>query len=132
MATPSSQLGQDVALGPSPSRVGRFGFVFGPDHDVTFDDTRAHSVVASVVDHRLGYWADPTEGSDLFRLRSLSSRAPSQAEAAAVDGLSTMVRAGDVQGVAVAARAFPQSGKLSLDVTWKSPDGQVLRQTLEI
>jgi phage gp46-like protein len=132
MSTPSSQQGHDIALGPSPSQIGRFGFVRGADNDVVFDDTRAHSVMASVIEKRAGYWADPTHGSELYRLRSLTSRTPSQAEAAALDGLDSMVKDGSVQDVAAIAQSITSLGKLELNVAWDTPSGEHQVKTVDV
>jgi phage gp46-like protein len=71
----------DITLGNRNEYSKRFNFVRGDDGDVSFDDSEAHAVMTSVVERKRSYWADATHGSELFELRNLTSRTPSQAEA---------------------------------------------------
>lgn len=104
--------------------------------DISFDDTEAHAVVTSALEHRNGYWADPTHGGSLHSLRSLTSRTPSQAEAFVKDSLDALVQAGDISINNVVANAnISSSGvaTLQVDLTWATPDGTIQEvQTLEV
>jgi phage gp46-like protein len=112
----------DITLGARNEYTKRFNFVRGDDGDVAFDETEAHAVMTSVIERKRSYWADPTHGSELFDLRNLTSRTPSQAEAMVLDALSSLEQANAITNIVAVARvqAF---GQLAVDVTWNTPSG---------
>lgn len=109
----------DITIGNRSQSTGRFNFKIGTDGDVAFDDTEAHAMMMSVVDHKEEYWADENQGSFVFKIKTLTSRAPSQAEAYARDGVNSMEQSGLVSSV-VAKSAVKRRGILSLDLSWTS------------
>jgi phage gp46-like protein len=106
----------DISIGNRNEYSKRFNFVRGADGDVAFDDTEAHAVITT-------YWFDPNHGSKLARLRSLTSRTPSQAEAEALDALLPLQADNSITAVAAVAAADRSNGRLSLDVSWTTPSG---------
>jgi hypothetical protein len=115
----------DIALG-NKGATGRFGFVRDPvTHDVVFDDTEAHAVVTASVEER-GSWAfDPTHGSDLHELVSVTSRTPSQAEAMESDALDALVRQNVIEADPAISATVRRgdANSLELDVAWTTPGG---------
>lgn len=124
----------DITLGNRNQLTKRFNFVKGPDGDVKFDDTQAHAVMTSVMEHLRGYWADPTHGGELHTLKTRSSRTPSQAEAFTDASLQSLQQDGSISEVVTNAKvSSAQTGISILNVTtgWKTPTGEVIRQSVE-
>lgn len=125
----------DITLGNRSEATGRYNFVLGADGDVSFDDTEAHAVMTSIIEHRGTYWADANHGSDLYLLKNLSSRTPSQAEAMTHEGLQPLEDAKtiDESGTVVAATtARGLVGRLDVDVSWATPAGARGRQKTRV
>jgi len=122
----------DIALGEPSADTGRFNFVRGADGDVDFDATEAHAVVTSVLEERGGYWADPSHGSDLHRLKNLTTRTPSQAEAMVREALGPLESEQLIAGVAVSAAAARRRGRLGIDLNWTTPGGSGQSRTIEV
>ena len=120
-------MAKDITLGNRSAATGRYNFVLGDDGDVSFDDTEAHAVLTSVIEHRGTYWADARHGSDLHTLKNLTSRTPSEAEAMVLDGLQPLEDGNviDKSKTAVAAtRARGDGvGRLDIDIGWETPAG---------
>lgn len=119
-------MAKDIALGNRSERTGRYNFVRGADGDVLFDDTEAHAVMTSVVEHRSSYWADANHGSELHTLKNLTTRTPSQAEAMVLDGLKPLEDANmiDAKKTEVSADVIRGSvGRLDIDIGWETPAG---------
>lgn len=116
---------KDITLGARSEETGRFNFVRGSDGDVSFDETGAHEVMTSVIERKGTNPFDRTHGSRLYRLRSLTSRTPSQAEAEALDATSPSEAAEEIQQVEASAEADPRAGnRLQLTVSWKPGTGE--------
>lgn len=113
----------DITIGARNEFSKRFNFVRGADGDVSFDDTEAHAVITTCCEVKGTYWVDPSHGSRLSLLRSLTSRTPSQAEAETLDALQSLEADNSITGVAVVAAADRSNGRLSLDVSWTTPSG---------
>lgn len=123
----------DISIGNRSEATGRFNFVRGEDGDVQFDDTEAHAVITSVIEEKETWWADPTHGTNLRRLRSLTSRTPSQAEAEALDGLQPLIDDGAIEAVQADATAtVGQANRLDLTVSWSTPGARDQRQVVEV
>ncbi len=119
----------DITLGNQNAANSCFNFVIGPDGDVQFDDTEAHAVMTSVIERKGSYWADRSHGSDLYKLRSLTSRTPSQAEAEALAATQSLEDSFAIQLVQAEASVSKTSrNRLNLDVRWKNGTGE--RQSL--
>jgi phage gp46-like protein len=112
----------DITLGNRNGYTQRFNFVRGDDGDVSFDDTEAHAVMTSVIERKRSYWADPSHGSELFDLRNLTSRTPSQAESMVLDALSSLEQSNAITNVVAVARVL-SFGQLTVDITWNTPTG---------
>ena len=125
---------KDISLGNQSAATGRYNFVISEtDGDVSFDDTEAHAVMTSVIEHRGTNPFDTTHGSDLHTLRNMTSRTPSQATAMALDGLQSLEADNTVvAGSTVTAKAKRVDGvnRLDLDVTWTTPAGKRGREKL--
>ena len=113
----------DLTLDESARKVppARGWIARGADGDVAFDDTEAHAVVTSALEHRGAYWADRNHGSDLHQLRTLSSRTPSQAEAQVHAAEAQLLQEGTIESLQVTAKAPARTGRLELDVRWQTP-----------
>lgn len=125
----------DITLGARSQATGRFNFVIGADGDVSFDDTEAHAVMTSSIEHKGSYWLDRNHGSDLFTLKSLTSRTPSQATAFVLDGLNTLVQTAVIDAPTVSAKTTTQDnglGQLKIDLTWSTPSGVQQQQTVGV
>lgn len=123
----------DITLGNRNNSNGCFNFVLGADGDVSFDETGAHGVVTSVLEHKNSYPFDRTHGTKLYLFRSLTSRTPSQAEAEALDGMKPMEDADEIQNSdALAAADSRALGRLLLDVSWKSGAGEQQSEQVEV
>jgi phage gp46-like protein len=119
----------DITLGNQNAANGCFNFVRGADGDVQFDDTEAHAMMTSVIERKGSYWADRSHGSDLYKLRSLTSRTPSQAVAEALAATQALEDAFLVQLVQAEAAVDKRAhNRLKLDVSWKNGSGE--RQSL--
>ena len=121
----------DIALGNQNADNGCFNFVRGADGDVAFDETGAHGVVTSVVERKGTNVFDRSHGTNIWQMQSLTSRTPSQAEAEAIDGATSLEDAGEIQGLSATA-AVGSFGRLNLDVSWKSGDGELQSKTIEV
>lgn len=126
----------DITLGNRSEATGRYNFVVGDDGDVEFDDKEAHAVMTSVIEHRGSYSADKTHGSDLFTLKSLTSRTPSQAAAMALEGLQSIEADNTIAaGTKVSAQRNLDGsglGRLDIEIDWKTPTGSSGRQKANI
>ncbi len=119
----------DITLGNQNEANGCFNFVRGADGDVQFDDTEAHAMMTSVIERKKSYWADRSHGSNLYKLRSLTSRTPSQAVAEALDATQSLEAAFVVQQIRAEAAIDKRAiNRLKLDVSWKNGTGE--RQSL--
>ena len=114
----------DITIGNRSQATGRFNFVRGEDGDVAFDETEAHAVMTSVIEKRGSYWADPEHGSDLFTLKNLTTRTPSQAEAMALEAVLPLEEANAISNVAARARAVRDTGRLELELAWQAPGSE--------
>lgn len=115
----------DISLGNQNATSGCFNFVRGADGDVQFDDTEAHAVMTSVIERKNSYWADRSHGSNLYKLRSLTTRTPSQAVAEALDAVQSLEDTFAIQQArAEAAVAKGKLNRLNLDVSWKNGSGE--------
>ena len=104
--------------------TGRYGIFKDPKTgDVSFDDTEAFAVMSSALCDRGGYYFDFQHGSDLFALRSLTSRTPSQAEAMVLDAEQPIVNARIIAQPTAAATADRRNGRLRIDLNWTTPTG---------
>jgi phage gp46-like protein len=116
----------DITLGPRRSN-GRFGFVKTADGDVQFDDTQAHAVVTSAVEQQGSWVFDPTHGSKLYTLRSLTAKTPSQAEAMVLEAEAPLEQDNAVVGVTASAKAElnqgQRTGRLDVQIKWTTPGG---------
>jgi phage gp46-like protein len=123
----------DISLGNPNPTTGAFNFVRGADGDVQFDDSGAHGVLTSVIE-RLGTNPfDSSHGSNIWQIRSLTSKTPSQTEASALAAVQPMVSAGEIQGVATDAAANSQNpNRLDLDVSWTSGTGKPQSKTTQV
>jgi len=124
----------DIALTNYNQLTGRYNFARGPDGDVAFDTTRAHSVMTSIIERKSSYPFDGNHGSDLYKLRSLTSKTPSQAEAVALDALQELEREREIVNTSATSRARKMSGivRLELDVGWSTPGGVPVSATTTI
>ena len=123
----------DITLGNRSEESGCFNFVRGADGDVSFDETGAHAVVTSVIERKGTNVFDRTHGSDLWKLRSLTSRTPSQAEAETLAACQPLEDANEVQQVEAFAEADPKAGnRLKLDVSWKPGTAERQTETVEV
>lgn len=121
----------DITLGNRSEATGRYNFVIGADGDVSFDDTEAHAVMTSIIEHQGSYWADANHGSKLYTLKNVSSRTPSQAEAMVHDGLQSLEDAKTIDAAATVVNATTVRGavgRLDIDVSWATPAGARGRQ----
>jgi phage gp46-like protein len=103
--------------------TGCFDFVRGPDGDVLFDDTEAHAVITSALEHKGAYWADRNHGSDLFRMKTLSTKTPSQADAMVREAEDPLVADGSIAPPSVTASVVRKTGRLNIDIDWTTPGG---------
>lgn len=121
-------MAKDITLGERSAATGRFNFVRDPrTGDVQFDETETHAVMTAAMEPRGGYWADPDHGSLMHQIKNLTSRAPSQAQAAVIDSLQFLERAGRIRNVQVvpsSGRTSTGGGWLGVDITWTTPDGK--------
>lgn len=122
----------DITLGNRNDGNGRFNFVIGDDGDVSFDDTEAHAVMTSCLEHYNGYAEDPTHGNKAHLLKSLTERTPSQAEAMTAETLQRLEEDGVISEVVVTATAERERGRLNVDVEWTTPNGVRQRQRVEV
>ena len=122
---------EDITLGNRSQQTGRFNFVIGEDGDVSFDGTQAHAVMTSVAERRGGWWADQNHGSDLLKFKSLTFNTPSQAEATVREALKPLEDANMIVIKSVVARARRGLlGRLGVNVSWTTPDGQPFSETV--
>jgi phage gp46-like protein len=127
----------DISLGNRDARTGRFNFVIDPTtKDVQFDDTEAHAVMTSVMEDLGGYWADPAHGSELYKLKALSGRTPSVAEAMTLAALQTLEADNRITNVIVRGKPLPTDGTrptaLNVDLSWRTPNGDLQGQSAEV
>jgi len=113
----------DITIGNRNENSKRFNFVRGADGDVSFDDTEAHAVVTTIIEVRKTYWVDANHGTNLSRLRNLTTRTPSQAEAEALDGLVALEQDNAIVDASAVASADRSNGRLALAVSWTTPSG---------
>lgn len=126
-------MGKDLTLGARSDETGRFNFVRGADGDVSFDETGAHEVMTSIIERKGTNPFDRSHGSRLWKLRSLTSRTPSQAEAEALDATKSLEDAEEIQAVEAFAEADPRAGnRLQLEVSWKPGTGERQSVTTEV
>jgi hypothetical protein len=111
----------DITIGNRSDATGRWNFVEGADGDVSFDETEAHAVVTSILEHRKSYWADANHGSDLHTLKSLTSRTPSQAEAMVREALTQLEQQNRIVVAKIAAKKDLNTGRLYVNVAWTTP-----------
>ena len=122
----------DITIGNRNELSKRFNFVRGADGDVSFDDTEAHAVITSVIEHRRSYWVDPNHGSELFTLKNLSSRTPSQAEAMTIDSVAQLEADSVIVNPQATAAAVRSLGRLTIDLSWTTPSGAPNTVTVEV
>jgi phage gp46-like protein len=124
----------DITLGNQNQLTKCFNFVRDSSGDVQFDDTEAHGVVTSAMEHLGSYWADYTHGGELYKLKFATSRAPSQAEAYVVASLDPMVQDGSILTPTVSASLIKTNGinTLLADTRWTTPNNANQSQNLEI
>ncbi len=118
---------KDITLGNQSAATGRYNFVTSEiDGDVSFDDTEAHAVMTSIIEHRDSYAFDTNHGSKLYTLRNATSRTPSQAEAMTLDGLQSLQDDNTISaGTRVSASMSRRDGinRLDVEVNWTTPAG---------
>lgn len=122
----------DITIGNRNELTKAFNFVKGPDGDVQFDTTAAHEVVTAVMEDLNGYWADSTHGSELYKLRKLSSRTPSQAEAMAVASLSTLERNNRINTPDATAALDKPNSAIGITLAWQTPSGVPQQEKVEV
>lgn len=122
----------DITLGNRSADSGCFNFVLGADGDVSFDDTEAHAVMTTVVEDRGTYAIDADHGSDLYKIKSLTSRTPSQAESVALDALSQLESDHLIVAESTKVSATKRGNALFVDVSWESPTGARSRQLISL
>lgn len=124
----------DIQLSNYNQQNGKYNFARGPDGDVAFDTTRAHAVMTSIIEKRNTYPFSRNHGSELYKLRSATSKTPSQAEALALDALLELERDREITNPSATATLTRQSGasRLSLDVAWNTPGGVPVSATTNI
>src|SRR5206468_3586114 len=98
------------------------------DGDVCFDSTEAHAVMTSALEDRGGYVFDLTHGSKIARIKSLTSRTPSQAQAAILESLAAQERSGSITNVSVRATALRTTGRLIVEIGWTTPGNDEFHQ----
>lgn len=100
------------------------GFAFDESGDVIFDESEAHAVMASLVEQRGKWWADPqgTHGSRLRSIKKITASTKSDAEAFARESLAKLVSAGriELKRVLVNIPRTGVSGRIELAVYWAS------------
>lgn len=125
----------DITLGNRSEATGRYNFVLGADGDVSFDDTEAHAVMTSVIEHKGKYWADASHGSDLYLLKSITSKTPSQAVALTHDGLQPLEDAKMIDAASTTVNAAVvrgAAGRVDIDIGWTTPVGARGREKTRI
>lgn len=124
----------DISLTNYNQQNGKYNFARGPDGDVAFDTTQAHSVMTSVIEKRNTYPFDRNHGSNLYQLRSATSKTPSQASALALDALLELERDREIVAPQATASFAKFSGisRLKLDVSWETPGGASIAATTYI
>ncbi|MEO9192165.1 MAG: hypothetical protein ABI445_00780 [Polyangia bacterium] len=125
-------MAKDITLGNPNGSSGCSNFVRGADNDVSFDDTGAHGVMTSVIERKGSNPFDASHGSNLYKLRSLSTRTPSEAEAEALDATQSLEDSSEIQQVDAVASTDTSTGRLYLDVSWKSGTGENQTSTTEV
>jgi phage gp46-like protein len=125
---------KDLALTNFNVHTARYNFARGADGDVAFDESQAFPVMSSAICRKNGYWADRDHGSELFKLRNLTSATPSEAEAMVLDAELPLEKAQLVTNVRVdATSARTVSGnQLAVDVFWDTPGGPGGRRRLGV
>lgn len=116
----------DITLGNTSDASGRFNFVKDATGDVSFDVTQAHAVMTAAMERRGGYWAAPNQGSELSKIQSITTRTPSQSQAAVLDALTTLERNQVITNVAVTSTVSRNKiggGALGITISWTTPGG---------
>lgn len=123
----------DIAIGRNQdARTGRWNFERTTSGDVAFDETQAHAVITSSLEYQGEYWADQSHGSTLHRIRTITSRTPSDAEQRERQALGPLERASLIVVGDVTGAADRRAARLSLDVNWTTPGGAVASATIAI
>lgn len=122
----ANQANLDISLTNYNQRTGRYNLATTIAGDVQMDDTQAYAVQTAVGCVRGAWWADVTVGSDLSRLRSLTSRTPAAATTMVQEALDSLVALGKIAADPVVSP--PQvvkgfSNALSIDVAYTTPGG---------
>jgi len=121
----------DITLGARDANSGRFNFVWtdGPDSDVSFDDTEAHAVVTSAIEEKGTAWWDENHGSDLRKMRNITSRTPSEAEATVLAAEQPLEQDGSILNVKATATREGLN-RLDVEVSWTTPSGAPQGETV--
>jgi hypothetical protein len=106
--------------------TGRFNLPLNAaGNDVVFDDTQAYAVQTAAGCIKGGYIFDPLLGSDLNKLKHLTSRTPQQATSMILEAMDPLVRANKIQTPQVSPpqKVLSFVNALSIDMFWNTPGG---------
>ena len=109
----------------------RIDYAFDSTGNPIFDDTKAFAVASLVVQCRGQWMQDDTgnRGSLVYTVRNDTRTAPSRLENYALDGLQTLVDAGEITGPNGAAQPVVvvtgRPGQRRIDVTYSTPTAGV-------
>src|SRR5690348_16681771 len=125
--------GRDLAPYRNPT-TGKFDFQWDDTGNPTFDDSDSYTVLSDVLEHKEGYWADPSGqyGSTLYQIKLDKTSTRTDMISALDDCMKRPVSLRLIRAVVAVDVERRSPGKYALSLQYQNRDGHIQMTRLPI